>query len=473
MMADKLSVDFRVLDLSKPPRVQQEIGAAFLIQKRKCILGDSTGLGKTYTTLLAFALSDYYYKQAYGTGMMTVVIARKNAVFKWRDEVYKWFGNRFGVVVIDPNMSPNKRYPLYHYWGVENPILILTYNTMQRDFKTLLAAVNSWSKKVPMALVTDEAQFYKSHQSKNHEYVSQLSPMVPFTWALTATPYHNHPLEYHGIMSAVDEKYAGGFFWYIETFINYYRDHFSGEIKVRKRNPIKNPQYYDFVFGRMLARERVEGMPGVTVDDWYIPLHPEQEQAIHHINIQPKSPFENPHSRPAKKQKIVDSPESMGLGCLSPKLQLLDNVITMLDHRKVVIYTPNLKPLHQIVDYINSKGFPAPHIDGDITSQDRFNIMTRFNTDPSVRAIVIDDAGGDSIDLQAADMLVFYTLPFSNINYHQVVGRIKRLNSEYENVEVIHFLCGESDYHRLEVLGIKNQTVEKTKQYSQEMRSAK
>ena len=53
--------------------------------------------------------------------------------------------------------------------------------------------------------------------------------------------------------------------------------------------------------------------------------------------------------------------------------------------------------------------------------------------------VLITSAGTESINLQKADSLVFYDIPFSILTFMQAVGRVTRIDSKY-NEQYIHLL---------------------------------
>lgn len=156
------------------------------------------GTGKTLTSL-AFIAEQGYEK--------ILVITADKAVSVWRKDILKHVD--FAHVVELNNMPVKKR-------------LDALYNARNKRLKgeTLFVVVNYeaiWREPLATALmnygfdliITDEAQRIKSHNSKQSKFAHQLGKRSSARAALTATPFHNGPLDIFGIARFADDRIFG------------------------------------------------------------------------------------------------------------------------------------------------------------------------------------------------------------------------------------------------------------------------
>ena len=93
------------------------------------------------------------------------------------------------------------------------------------------------------------------------------------------------------------------------------------------------------------------------------------------------------------------------------------------------------------------------------------------NPNSGIQVIIITDAGGEGINLQAAAAMVFYDAPWSWGTYVQLLGRPIRIGSPHPNVLAIHLVSERPrerakdrktiDDHTLGLLGRKKDLVDR------------
>ena len=105
--------------------------------------------------------------------------------------------------------------------------------------------------------------------------------------------------------------------------------------------------------------------------------------------------------------------------------------------RKLIIFTEHRDTLEYLVERISSLlGRPdaVVSIHGGIRRQDRKRIQDAFRQDPRVQILVATDAAGEGVNLQRANFLVNYDLPWNPNRIEQRFGRIHRIGQR----EVCH-----------------------------------
>ena len=158
----------------------------------------------------------------------------------------------------------------------------------------------------------------------------------------------------------------------------------------------------------------------------------------------------------AKAKNVVASGQDRKWDELS---KILQNAPEMRDasgrQRKLIIFSEHrdtLNYLHEKIAGVIGNQEAVVTIHGGTQREERIKIQGRFRTDADVRVLVATDAAGEGVNLQCANLMVNYDLPWNPNRLEQRFGRIHRIGQ----VEVCHLWnlvakeTREGDvYHRL------------------------
>jgi superfamily II DNA or RNA helicase len=124
-------------------------------------------------------------------------------------------------------------------------------------------------------------------------------------------------------------------------------------------------------------------------------------------------------------------------------------------HRKMIVFTEHrdtLNYLHRRITGVLGNDAAVVTIHGGTHRDERRRIQALFRSDPEVRILVATDAAGEGVNLQNANLMVNYDLPWNPNRLEQRFGRIHRIGQ----LEVCHLWnlvakeTREGDvYHRL------------------------
>lgn len=121
---------------------------------------------------------------------------------------------------------------------------------------------------------------------------------------------------------------------------------------------------------------------------------------------------------------------------LSSILQSDDPVMLRSDgtRRKMIIFTEHRDTLNYLRDKIAKKVFGnekrVVEIHGGTRREDRMLAQDRFRQDPDVAVLVATDAAGEGVNLQVANLMVNYDLPWNPNRIEQRFGRIHRIGQK-------------------------------------------
>lgn len=105
--------------------------------------------------------------------------------------------------------------------------------------------------------------------------------------------------------------------------------------------------------------------------------------------------------------------------------------------RKMIIFTEyrdTLNYLHKRIEGLLGNPEAVVVIHGNVKRLDRRDIQERFRTSPDVQVLIATDAAGEGVNLQNANLMINYDLPWNPNRLEQRFGRIHRIGQ----VEVCH-----------------------------------
>ena len=101
--------------------------------------------------------------------------------------------------------------------------------------------------------------------------------------------------------------------------------------------------------------------------------------------------------------------------------------------RKLIVFTEYKDTLEYVADRIAGElanPEAVVRIHGGINPQQRRSIQEKFQVDSSVQVLVATDAAGEGVNLQVANMMVNYELPWNPNRIEQRFGRIHRIGQK-------------------------------------------
>jgi len=128
---------------------------------------------------------------------------------------------------------------------------------------------------------------------------------------------------------------------------------------------------------------------------------------------------------------------------VTAKLQGLDSLIAQLrterpNDWRLVIFTGRLETQKTIGDYLDRLGVSCGFISGESHRRNQETIQRFRKSPPEINVIVSTEAGSEGVNLQSANVLMNYDLPWNPMIVEQRIGRIQRLGSEHKNVIIFN-----------------------------------
>jgi superfamily II DNA or RNA helicase len=129
----------------------------------------------------------------------------------------------------------------------------------------------------------------------------------------------------------------------------------------------------------------------------------------------------------------------------SAKLRGLGTLIDRLTREnperwRMVVFTGRLETQTTIQAFLEERGLKVGIINGS-SGQRNQNTIVRFRMNPpDCHVIVSTEAGSEGVNLQVANVLVNYDLPWNPMIVEQRIGRIQRLASDHASVSILNII---------------------------------
>lgn len=133
----------------------------------------------------------------------------------------------------------------------------------------------------------------------------------------------------------------------------------------------------------------------------------------------------------------------------SPKLDelkyiLLEQLEIKNNEIKLIIFSEWIK-VHKLIGEIlrkNDIGFVE--LNGKVPVKRRGDLIKKFESDPNIKIFLSTEAGGSGLNLQMADTMINFELPWNPAKKNQRIGRIDRLGQKSNKLTIYNFITRRS-----------------------------
>ena len=418
---------------------------------RNFILGYSMGLGKTITSLVA-AL-----ELAHEENLCVLIICPSSLKLQWQDEIKKFFANKYSTIIVEG--SPKTRQAIYSkIYNKEYKIIIISYRTLLNDVAKI---------QIPKyGMITDEATAYKNNHAQTYKTIERLRKRAKFFFALTGTPIEKDLRDFHYIAKMVNPKYLSNRLFYDKFAIRDYIRTSNGyqNVVVGFRTEGYNEYVRDFYERKQ--KEEVLELPPKIYETRIIEPSTQQKRLIREI-------IECKHIQMFGKlqvlRQVCDSIELLNYSdskiasylnlqhlqeVENPKLDELAKLLGELNSEKMVIFTEFRHMVDKIAEFLAKKNLEVITIKGG--EPDKNEKLNEFKKG-SARFLVLTNVLKHGVNLDEADILVNFDLPYNPSDLMQREDRIHRATSTRKKV-IITFCASEVEYRIYNLLRDKAKT---------------
>lgn len=452
---------------------------------RACLF-DEMGLGKTITATTAL-LELIKQKKA-----SRAIIVTPNAV------VEQWHGELVEKFNLEPTMVSSRRTLSERMELYNDPLIVMNYELLRTDLELIL-------QKNFDTLILDEVTRVKNWDTQTSEAAKKL--IVRNVIALTGTPLENHLGELYNIVNIVQPGFFGR---YNEDFLARFTLKLSGQGWQGSR-PIVNPENLPelrrevrVVSIRRTKAQVLKQLPALTTQ--YVYTEPARNQKMIYDILQENlgetvleeyaystsdqegpNPFtanrlrlytllreacadismiagylrrkqrENTEDAQALRESSIFKKLIRVLANLEPenaKLVELKELVSELTEQghKIVVFSQFVAVVNLIQEELSSLGIPTLVYHGQLSGNDRTMHLRQFIEQTEYRVLASTDAGQFGLNLQAADVVVNYDLPWNPARLQQRIARLHRIGQANKVLAVNFVVKGTVEEHVRDVL---------------------
>ncbi len=429
-------LDFSLLKTPLFP-YQQE-GVAFAVFRSGAIIADEMGLGKTIQ-----AIATAVMKKKLFNFKRTLIICPASLKEQWKQEIEKFSYEK--AVVVDG--LPEQRAELYR--TSDAYFLIANYETVLRDWREM-------NKMETDFIILDEAQKIKNFSTITAQSIKLLEKKHALV--ITGTPIENRLIDLYSVVQFIDEHFLAPLweFSYQHCYFDENKsDKITGYYNLQNLNERLKP-----ILIRREKRRVIKDLPKLT--EITVPVPMALEQQVYHADYAKgiAAIIRKKFISPFDLQKLMLLMSNMRMVCdstflvdkethFSPKLHelkyiLLEKLDLKNNKNKVIIFSEWVTMLQLIGKLLHECGIGFAQLSGQVAIKNRDKLVKKFENEPDCQVFLSTEAGGAGLNLQVADTVINFELPWNPAKKNQRIGRIDRLGQLSKNLTVINLITKNS-----------------------------
>lgn len=464
--------------LNITPYPFQIVGANFAVKKKRALIADVMGLGKTIQALAAFTK---LYNSNNAKKML--VICPASVKYQWYNEVDSKTNFKAAVFNTPSGMKGKKsedkiKNALSQFDLIDKiDIVIVNYEFLLNE-----QLYNELVKYKFDVLVIDECHSIKNRTAKRSKKVYELAKNIQYVIGLSGTPLENRPDELFGVFQAIDPNLFPKFNAFAKRYIKFVR---YGIIAGYRNLHELREKIQPYIIRRTLNDVALQ-LPEKIITTKEIEMTKEQAELHNKVlqeifedmekldeamskyskNTSNNHDFDSDNiPEPIKRirasimgkyillTEICDSPELLTMSdsefvkkykvkdITSPKLEALKEIVEniIFEGNKVVIFT-QFERMVKILERELSCYSDIAVISGSVSPIDRQKQVDKFKNSSKCNIMLLTDAGNYGLNLQCANYLIMYEPPLKPSVYNQRVGRIVRIGSNHQTAFIINLV---------------------------------
>lgn len=169
-----------------------------------------------------------------------------------------------------------------------------------------------------------------------------------------------------------------------------------------------------------------------------IDLEENMEDAIAAISMDIKSEIEDLNQIVAVAQQAEYQYMDVKV---EPLLSIVDDIFAEDKNRKLIIFTEFVATQQYLNKLLKDRGYSTSLLNGSLSIEERNLVLAEFREETSI--LISTDAGGEGLNLQFANYMINYDLPWNPMKIEQRIGRVDRIGQQ-RDVEIYNFVLADT-----------------------------
>lgn len=410
-------------NMAVEPYEYQKQGIAYALEKKRCIMGDEPGLGKT-----AQAIGTMTASRAFPC----LVICPSALKVNWQREFRK-FGDINAVILNDRNQHTWQNLVSYKDKNGETAgkVFIVNYESIKKFFVkeikdanrfTLRSIIFNDKIKLFRSVIIDESHKCKSSKTHQAKFVQGICKGKEYVLELTGTPVVNSNIdlcEQLNIMERLND--FGGY--------KEFKERYCGGLNGSSNSTELNYLLRKYCFFRRQKKDVLKWLPEKTrsyiVTD--IDNRQEYEDASNDLL---KYLVDYKNASEDKIQRAIRGEVMVKMGILKQisakgKIKAASEIIhdTIDGGEKLIVFCF----LKQVVQDLKKEFKDAVTVTGEDNTKEKQRAVDAFQNDPNTKLIILNyKSGGTGLTLTAASNVLFVEFPWTYSDCCQAEDRAHR-----------------------------------------------
>lgn len=475
---------------------QVEAALFTLLSHPNSLLNLSTGLGKTFCSLAAFAIA-----RNKNPGLKLLVLSESSTLYQWEEEAHALLEGITTQVVVTPPQNKRKGWPSpvsarrYYYQMTDADIVIVSHAIFREDWEN--ESIRELVAK--SRIIFDEATAAKNPKSGLYKAMEQAGPTTRLgSSLLTATPIFKCLMDYYNLLGLVNKLSRGKLKDFHEKYCIRKPD-WVRKRRFSKYTPMKvvgykdeakfHAQVQDNVFYRT-AKDVGEALPAVIEKPVLLSMKEDQRRIYEAakagkynvldeglVDIEDETRERNHAETLAavsqmRERAVSNDPALVGeKNVSSVKMEKLVQLLCgpMAD-MKVLIYSQSRKCIDyyqkevaKAVKKQTKRVLKSVRVTGKESAKKRAKSKEEFWKPDGPNVCYITDAAQKGVNLQCAEAIIFLDQPWAPGARSQLIGRICRIGSLHAKVLCLVLVVkGTVDEKVHKILKVRSNVIENT-----------
>ena len=131
---------------------------------------------------------------------------------------------------------------------------------------------------------------------------------------------------------------------------------------------------------------------------------------------------------------------------VEPLLEAIDAIMSEDKTQKIIIFTEFVATQQYLQELLVNRGFSVTVLNGSMDIEERNEAMLEFKNSTSM--FISTDAGGEGLNLQFANIIINYDLPWNPMKIEQRCGRADRIGQQ-RDVHIYNFIVSDTVENRV------------------------
>lgn len=126
---------------------------------------------------------------------------------------------------------------------------------------------------------------------------------------------------------------------------------------------------------------------------------------------------------------------------VEPLLSIVDDIFAEDKNRKLIIFTEFVATQQYLSKLLKDRGYFTSLLNGSLSIEERNLVLAEFREETNI--LISTDAGGEGLNLQFANYMINYDLPWNPMKIEQRIGRVDRIGQQ-RDVEIYNFVLADT-----------------------------